>query len=65
MRTLLAWWEMARLVLTGRYKRGSRYWAWRQDTAFGGPRKLSRSERARALRDFALWTRAMRRHTDR
>ena len=53
------------LAARGRYRPRSRYWRWRRETAFGGPRKLTRRERAHAQREFALWARAMRRHTGR
>lgn len=59
-RAVLAAWELARLAVTAGAARRSRYWAWRRETAFGGPRKLTLSERRRAVTDFALWSRRMR-----
>lgn len=54
---------LARLGLRDRYRPNSRYWRWRRDTAFGGPRRLSARERRRAMREFALWSNDMRRFT--
>ncbi len=65
MKRVVVWYELARLVLSGDYRRGSRYWAWRRNTAFGGPRKLTRAQRSRALREFVLWVRTMRGATGR
>jgi len=59
-RTLLACCELARLAVTAGAARKSRYWAWRRETAFGGPRDLTRAERRHALIEFALWSRRMR-----
>jgi len=59
-RTVLAGWELARLAVASGAARRSRYWAWRRETAFGGPRTLTLAERRRAMIDFALWSRRMR-----
>lgn len=63
-RWCVASFELARIAVAGGYRPGSRYWAWRRETAFGGPRRLRASERRAALYHFALWSRRMRRFTN-
>jgi hypothetical protein len=62
-RTIRGYWALARFGVRDRYRPGSRYWKWRRDTAFGGPRRLPGREKREAMREFALWSDQMRRFT--
>ncbi|MCA9295524.1 MAG: hypothetical protein KC983_03385 [Phycisphaerales bacterium] len=59
---VVAAYELVRLVSRTRGGRGSAYWRWRHETAFGTDRRRwpSRRERRRAMLAYGHWVHEMR-----
>jgi hypothetical protein len=52
---------LARIALQSRGRIRSRYWQWRDETAFGNGRwPVSRAQRVRALIEYGAWVWRMR-----
>ena len=63
LETLGGIWELVRLGAKTRFRLRGKYWRWRMETAFGTQKSKMppRSERRKAILEYARWVRRMRR----
>jgi hypothetical protein len=61
--TIGGMWCLLSLALRGALSRRSRYWKWRQETAFGSDaaRRPAIRQRVRAMLDYGRWVYRMKR----
>ncbi|HMN96278.1 MAG TPA: hypothetical protein PKC43_08195 [Phycisphaerales bacterium] len=63
IRVATALWALFVLLSRTRFRRGGRYWRWRDETAFGldPTRRPSAAERRGAMLDYGEWVHRMKR----